>query len=126
MTATKSLKNWNREYLLQKKKHPSLQDWPVRRVATDHVKKGRMAKGGILDWVYALFGLLLVSILWIVFSSRLFYPLLVPMAAEITDPEAVATMSLFNTMWTFWPVVIFIGFILLVFLAGQRRSPESY
>jgi hypothetical protein len=29
---------WRKEYKIQKKEHPSLPDWAVRRVSSDHIK----------------------------------------------------------------------------------------
>jgi hypothetical protein len=121
---TNKLVAWRKEYIVQKKEHPKLPDWAIRQVASDHIKIGKKMKGGIMDWVAALSGLAIVSILWIIFSAKLFYPQLLPMAQTITDPEAVQTVALFNTIWTAWPFVMIIGFVLLVIVAAQRRSPE--
>lgn len=118
------LLKWKKEYRVQKREHPHLPDWAIRQIATDHIKRGKMARGGILDWVAALSGLAVVSILWIIFSSKLFYPQLLPMAQGINNTDAQQTVSLFIVIWNNWPIVMIIGFILLVLMASQRRSPE--
>ena len=37
---------WKKEYHTQKKEHPTLPDWAVRRVSSDHIKLGKKMKGG--------------------------------------------------------------------------------
>jgi hypothetical protein len=90
--------------------------------------KSKKLKGGVMDWVAAISGLLIVSILWIVFSSKIILPSygLMPMAQTITDPNAQTAVQLFSVVWGFWPIVMILGFVLLVFVASQRRSPETW
>lgn len=94
---------------------------PVRY---DVIGMFRKLKGGIMDWVAALSGLFIVSLLWIIFSGKLIYPLLLPMCDTITDVDGIATCALFRTIWAAWPIVLLVGFILLMMVSAQRRSPE--
>ena len=119
-----TIKDWQKMYKKEKAEHKSLPSWAVKQIVKDHMAIHKKMKGTIMDWIAALSGLAIVSILWITFSSKLIYPQLLPMAGEITDPNGVQTVQLFTMVWAYWPVIMVVGFILLVLVASQSGRQQ--
>ena len=84
-------------------------------------------KGSVYVWLMALTGLFVVSLIWIIFSNVMFDHLF-PLVSNATaaNPDAQATIGYLQTAWSYWPVILLVGFILLMIVSAQRREPEQY
>jgi hypothetical protein len=83
-----------------------------------------------------LFGIVIVGVLYIIFSNILYgqiTPLIYPSIAAINSTtsgvnttQLATTLNLINTVWMAFPLVFILGLILWAFMASQRPQPVVY
>lgn len=83
-------------------------------------------KGSVYVWLMGLVGLFFVTLIWIIFSNVMFdhlFPLV--SNATLNNSMAQQTISYLIMAWTYWPIILLVGFILLMVVSAQRREPET-
>ena len=89
-------------------------------------------KGSALVWVMVLIGIFVVSLMYILFSSVIYTHIAPTVYNELTvtnttdTTQAIATYNLIELVWSWWPLILIVGLIMIGFVSAQRREPDEF
>ncbi len=87
----------------------------------------RDQRGVAVYFVYAIMILIISGIVWNVGNQLLFGKSGIATYYEnMTPEEQKPTAGVYKWVWNVWPIVVIIGCVIYVVLAGQIREPRTW
>lgn len=77
-----------------------------------------------INWLHALLGMFLVTIIWILFTPVVF-TLYDTASGMTTDIDALNTMGYLKIVWNAWPWVFVVGLIFYSIISSQKREYDT-
>lgn len=94
-------------------------------------------KGSAWAWLIVLIAMFAIGLIYIIFTQILMGTLFPDVESYLdtvtytngsayNNTDALRTISYLKTAWNVWPIIVFVGLMIVGFVMSQRREPIGY